>query len=169
MAEIVTLFHGDKDDETPEDFLRAFYRRMGDKSDDVKKAQFPYYLQAYSIADDWFTDLGADKKKTWGDIEAAFRTRWLKKKQVKKTDEEYEDEIVSKKLKEDDLGKREKVSGMEIYSHVAWADKMAMIIKSAKLEDTTTHLPQVRKELPIILREKVGTGHADWGTFLQAV
>ena len=31
-AEIVTSFHGNKDDENPEDFLRAFYRRMGDKN-----------------------------------------------------------------------------------------------------------------------------------------
>ena len=169
MAEVVAPFHGDKEDESPEDFLRAFYRRMGDKSDDTKKGQFPYYLQAYSVADEWFAELPDEKKKTWGDIEVAFRARWPKKQQIKKTDEEYEDEIIGRKLKEEDLGKREKVAGMEVYSHVAWADKMATTVKSAKLEKTTNHLRQVRKELPTILREKIGTGHADWGAFLQAV
>ena len=30
-------------------------------------------------------------------------------------------------------------------------------------------LRQVRKSLPTILREKIGTGHADWEAFLKAV
>ena len=61
------------------------------------------------------------------------------------------------------------MAGREVYSHVAWADKMATTVKSAKLEKTTSYIRQVRKELPSILREKVGTGHADWTAFLQAV
>ena len=168
-AEVITPFHGDKEDENPEDFLRAFYRRMGDKSDNVKKAQFPYYLQADSVADDWYGDLKDDEKKTWADIETAFKKRWPRKKQVKKTDEEYEDEIMGRKLKTEELGKKEKVAGREIYTHIAWADKMATSVKGAKWEKTTNHLRQVRKDLPNILREKVGTGHQDWDAFLKAV
>lgn len=135
MAETVTPFHGDKEDESPEGFLRAFFRRMGDKSDEIKKAQFPYYLQPYSIADDWFSDLTEDEKKSWTSIDAAFHKRWPKKKQIKKTEEEYEDEILGRKLKTEDLGKRENVAGMEVYSHVAWADKMATSVKGAGLEN----------------------------------
>ena len=169
MAEVVSPFHGDKEDESPEDFLRAFYRRMGDKSEETKKSQFPYYLQAYSVADEWYSDLSDDDKKSWTSIEAAFRKRWPKKVQVKKTEEEYEDEILGRKMKVEDLGKKEKLAGMEIYSHIAWADKMATTIKSAKLEKTTTYIRQVRRELPDALREKVGTGHINWDAFLQAV
>jgi hypothetical protein len=169
MAKTITPFQGDKEGEIPEDFLRAFYRRMSDKPDDTKKAQFPYYLQAYSVADEWYADLTDDNKKTWTTIEVAFRKRWPKKKQVKKMEEEYEDEIVGRKLTMDELGKKEKMEGMEVYSHVAWADKMAMTIKSAKLEKTTTHIRQVRRDLPEILGDKVGTGHANWNAFLQAI
>ena len=169
MAEVVNPFHGDKDDESPEDFWRAFYRRMGDKSDDSKKAQFPYYLQADSVADEWFADLPDAKKKSWADIEVAFKKRWPRKKQTKKSDDEYEDEILGRKLKTEDLGKKEKVAGRDVYTHIAWADKRATTVKSAKLEKTTTYVRQVRKELPNILREKVGTVHADWSSFLQAV
>lgn len=169
MAETVTPFHGDKEDEDPEDFLRAFFRRMGEKSDESKKAQFPYYLQSYSVADEWYSDLVDDDKKTWSDIVEAFHKRWPKRKQVKKTDEEYEDEILGRILKVEELGKKEKLSGREVYSHVAWADKMATSVKGAKWEKTTNHLRQVRKELPTILREKVGTGHKDWETFLKDV
>ena len=39
----------------------------------------------------------------------------------------------------------------------------------AKIETTTTYIGHVRKELPKLLREKVGAGHADWTTFLQAI
>jgi hypothetical protein len=169
MAEAITPFHGDKVDESPENFLRAFYRRMGDKSDETKKNQFPYYLEAYSAADEWYSELVDNEKKSWTDIETAFHKRWPKKVPVKKTEEEYEDEITNWKLNADELGKKEKVEGMEVYTHVAWADKMAASIKGAKWGKTTNQLRQIRKDLPSIIREKVGTGHADWDTLLQAV
>ena len=142
---------------------------MGTDTDDMKKAQFPYYLQADSIADEWYSDLCDNEKKSWNSIEAAFKMRWLRKKQAKKTDEEYEDKILGRKLKMEDLGKKEKVTGRDIYTHVAWADKMASSIKGTKLEHTNMHVRQVGRGLPDILREKVGTGHATWTAFLQAV
>ena len=168
-AEIIPPFHGDKEDENPEDFLRAFYRRMSDKSDETKKTQFQYYLQADSVADEWYAGLVDDEKKAWGDIEAAFKKRWPRKKQAKKTQEDYEDEILTRKLKDEDLGKMEKIAGRDVYSHVAWADKMATSVKGANLERSTNGIRQVRRELPGILREKVGTGHTDWNAFLKAV
>ena len=169
MVETITTFQGDKEDESPEDFMRAFLRRMGDKSDEVKRNQFPLYLQAYSVADDWFADLIDDDKKTWTDIETAFKKRWPRRQQTKKTDEEYEDEILGRKLKMEDLGKKEKVGGREVYSHIAWADKTATSINGAKWEKTSNQLRQVRKELPTIIREKIGTGHKDWDALLKDV
>jgi hypothetical protein len=151
-AKVVTPFQGDKEDENPEDFLRAFFRRMGTNTEKVKKAQFPYYLQADSVADDWYLDLQDDKKKTWTSIETAFKTRWLRKKQAKKTDEEYEDEILGRKLKMEDLGKKEKVAGRDVYTHVAWADKMAMTVKGAKLEQTNTHVDRLVLSLGHVIR-----------------
>ena len=86
-----------------------------------------------------------------------------------RTLEEYEEEITGLRLEEEDLGEKEKVTGNDVYSHIAWADKMATIVKGAKLEMTATYIGHVRKELPKLLREKVGAGHADWEKFLQAV
>jgi hypothetical protein len=165
----VDPFHGDKEDENPEDFLRAFFRRMGTSTDDVKKQQFKYFLQADSAADEWFDDLQPADKKDWNTIESAFNKRWPRKKAAKKTTEEYEEEITGLRLKMEDLGKKEKTAGREVYSHIAWADKMTTIVKGAKIETTTTYIGQVRKELPKLLREKIGAGHADWTAFLQAV
>jgi hypothetical protein len=165
----VDPFHGDKDDENPEDFLRAFFRRMGTNTDDVKRQQFKYFLQADSAADEWFDGLAAADKKDWTSIETAFNKRWLRKKAVKKTTEEYEEEITGLKLKMEDLGKKETTAGREVYSHTAWADKMTTIVKGAMIETTTTYIGQVRKELPKVIREKIGAGHGDWTMFLQAV
>ena len=168
-TEQVDPFHGDKEDENPEDFLRLFFRRMGTATDELKKKQFKYYLQADSAADEWFEGLPAGDKKDWNSIEDAFNKRWPRKKAAKKTTEEYEEEITGLKLKTEDLGKKEKTAGREVYSHIAWADKMGTIVKGAKIETTTTYIGHVRKELPRSLREKVGAGHADWTAFLQAV
>ena len=168
-TEHVEPFHGDREDENPEDFLRSFYRRMGTATDDTKKKQFRYFLQADSVADEWFDDLKQGDKKDWESIEAAFSERWPRKRAAKKTTEEYEEEITGLKLNTEDLGKKEKTAGREVYSHIAWADKMTTIVKGAKIETTTTYIGQVRKELPKLLREKVGAGHSDWMDFLQVV
>lgn len=126
-------------------------------------------MQADSAADEWFEELPVADKKDWNTIEEAFGKRWPRKKAAKKTTEEYEEEITGLKLKTEDLGKKEKTAGREVYSHIVWVDKMATIVKGAKIETTTTYIGHVKKELPRSLREKVGAGHTDWTTFLKAV
>ena len=86
-AETVAPFWGSNNNENPEDFPRAFFRRMGTNTDEVRKAQFPYYLQADSMADEWYAELTENDKKSWASIEAAFRKRWPRKVQAKKTDD----------------------------------------------------------------------------------
>ena len=169
VSEQVNPFHGDKEDENPADFLRSFFQCMGSASDDVKKQQFQYFLQADSVADKWFDDLAENDKKDWMAIETAFHKRWPRKKAAKKSKEEYEEEIMSLHLTIEDLGRKEKVTGRDVHAHIVWADKMATIVRGAKLETTTTYIGHVRKELPKLLREKLGMGHTDWVAFLQAV
>ena len=142
---------------------------MGTNTDETRRQQFPNFLQADSIADEWFEELSKNDKAEWANIEAAFRKRWPRKKPVKKTNEEYEEELRDLQLKTEDLGKKEKVTGREVYTHIAWVDKMATIVRGAKLEDTTTNIGHVRKNLPTIMREKIGAGHASWTDFLKAV
>ena len=72
-------------------------------------------------------------------------------------------------MKMENLGKKETVGGKEVHAHIAWADDMEDIVRGAQLETTTNYISHVRKELPKLLREKVGTGHTDWTAFLQAV
>jgi hypothetical protein len=168
-TEQVAPFHGDKEDENPEDFLRSFFRRMGSANGEVKTQQFPNFLQADSVADEWFEELDETDKKDWNAILNAFRKRWPRKKAAKKTVEEYEEEITGLRLKMEDMGKKEKIAGRDVYTHIAWADKMATNVRGAKLDKSTTYIGHVRRELPKLLREKVGVGHTSWTAFIQAV
>ena len=145
-TEHVPVFHGNKKDESPEDFLRSFYRHMGTANDETKKQQFPNYLKTYSVADEWFEELPHADKKDWSGIVAAFHKRWPKKKAVKKT---IEEEITGLPLKMEDLGKKETIAGREVYAHAAWADEMETVVIGAKLENTVTYIGHVHKELPV--------------------
>lgn len=142
---------------------------MENSNNETKKQQFHYFLQVDSAADEWFDDLSQDDRKDWDTIEVVFYKRWPRKTAIKKTTEEYEEEITGLRLKMEDLGKKEKMGGIEVYSHIAWVEKMTTIIRGVKLGGTTTYIGHVHKELPKLLREKVGAGHADWTMFLQAV
>lgn len=62
-------------------------------------------------------------------------------------EEDNEDEITGLCLKMEDLGKKEKTADREIYSHIVWADKMAMVVKGVKIEAMTTYIGHIRKEL----------------------
>ena len=142
---------------------------MAGTNDEAKKQQFRDFLEADSAADEWFDNLAGDEKKDWNTIEAAFHKRWPRKKIVKKTVEEYEQEITNARLRMEDLGKKELAAGREVHAHIAWADNMETAVIGAKLEATTTCIGHVRRELPKLLREKVGTGHTSWTAFLQAI
>ena len=168
-SEQITPFCRDKKDEIPENFLCSFHWHMGATSNNVKKQQFWNFLEADSAADEWFNNLDEAGKKDWSAIEAAFWKCWPKKKIVKKTVEEYEQEIMSLWLKIEDLGKKKTVAGREVYVHIMWADDMETIIIGAKLEAITTYIGHVCRELPRILRKEVGMGHANWMVFLQSV
>jgi hypothetical protein len=45
---------------------------MGTASDDSKARSFINYLQAYSVADEWFEELPEEDKKSWASIEVLF-------------------------------------------------------------------------------------------------
>jgi len=169
MVIAVDPFWGDKPGENAQDFLRAFNRAMGDKSDEAKAKQFPNYLRADSEADDWWLGLSAAVQAKWEDIEAGFMVRWPRAVVVKKTSMEYEEELLGLKLRAQDLGRKEEVAGREMYTHIAWADNMRRLAKGAGVEAGSTYIGQVRKSLPLLIKEKVSGSYRTWALFLAAV
>jgi hypothetical protein len=111
MAQHVEPFWGDRDDESPQDFLRSFNRAMGEKTDTQKQQQFINFLHADSTADDWYNALDATTRADWNLIETEFHTRRPRTAAVKKTSAEYEEELLGLRLKDKELGKKETVAG----------------------------------------------------------
>ena len=142
---VITMdpFWGDKPGENAQDFLRAFNRAIGDKSNELKANQFPNYLRTDSEADDWWSDLSAAVQAKWEDIEAGFMVRWPRAVVVKKTSMEYEEELLGLMLRAQDLGRKEQVVGREVYTHIAWADNMRRLAKGAGVEAGLTYIGQV--------------------------
>jgi hypothetical protein len=71
------VFHGDKYDEDPEEFLIWFHECTRSGDDAFKARNFVNYLQADSIADEWFEELSDEEKRSWATIEVLFRKEWL--------------------------------------------------------------------------------------------
>ena len=79
----MSVFHGNKHDEDPEEFLRWFLQRTRTGDDAFKARIFVNYLQAYSDADEWFEELPEEDKGSWTSIEVLFRKEWLKQEIVR--------------------------------------------------------------------------------------
>ncbi|KAF5379685.1 hypothetical protein D9615_005654 [Tricholomella constricta] len=169
MATSIEPFWGDRPDENAQDFLRAFNRAMGEKSDDVKRRLFVNYLRADSEADEWYSALPLNIHADWDEIEQAFHNRWPRATIARKTAMEYEEEILAMKLKEETLGSKETVAGREVYTHIAWADRMGALVSRAGLAAGTTYIGLVRRALPTLIRDKTTGMPGDWATFLTGV
>jgi hypothetical protein len=75
------VFHGDRY-EDPEEFINFFLQCTKTGDDKFKARMFINYIQAYSVADEWYEDLPEAGKKDWEAIEASFYERWPKKKVI---------------------------------------------------------------------------------------
>jgi len=167
------VFYGDsREGENPQNFLRAFHREMRalatTNNEAIAKA-FVDYLGAGSIADKWFEDLPQDTQDSWTEIQMEFVKRWPRVKQATRSEQELERELLMTVLGEKELGEKVNSGGIEVWTHVAWADKMVALVGEANLSAKTTHIWQVRDKLPEAIKEVVKSTHADWTVFLQAV
>ncbi|KAF5382140.1 hypothetical protein D9615_004471 [Tricholomella constricta] len=169
MTAIIEPFWGDRPDENAQDFFRAFNRAMGDKDDDVKRRLFVNYLRADSEADEWYAALDPNIRAGWAEIERAFHLRWPRSTIARKTAMEYEEEVLAMKLKEETLGLKETVAGREVYSHIAWADRIGALVSRAGLATGTMYIGLVRRALPTLIRERITATPTDWSTFLANI
>ncbi|KAF5371365.1 hypothetical protein D9615_009689 [Tricholomella constricta] len=169
MPANVEPFWGDRPKENGQDFFRAFNRAMGDKADDVKCKLFINYLHADSEADEWYAALPQVVRDDWDAVVQEFHARWPRATVARKTAMEYEEEILALQLKEDTMGLKETVAGREVYTHIAWADKMGALVSRAGHMTGSTYIGLVRRGLPSLIRDRIVGTPANWTTFLAAV
>ncbi|KAG6829539.1 hypothetical protein H0H87_011128 [Tephrocybe sp. NHM501043] len=93
---------------------------------------------------------------------------WLGTQATKKTQLEKQDKLMEMKLMEEDLGKKVTVKGVEVYSHVMWADKVKWAAKA--FPDTNNLLVKsMCFNMPLTLRTLVPASKSMWKTFCDAV
>lgn len=162
------IFSG-KPDENPTDFLRSFVRSTRETDDAGKLAIFPSYLKAASDADEWYAELPEEAKTSWQTLQEAFDTRFPPPKRIKKTHADYEAELTTKLLKEEELGKKVTKAGVDKWAHIVWAEEILQTAKQAGIAEGTLLIGIVRKALPDLLKEKLGTKFESWTAFATAV
>src|ERR1700728_1221454 len=78
----MSVFHGDKYSEDPQEFLDWFLQCTKNGDDSFKARNFVNYLQADSDVDEWFEELPKEEKRSWASIEVLFRGKWLKQEVI---------------------------------------------------------------------------------------
>lgn len=67
---------------------------------------------------------------------------------------ELEQELCELRLKVEDLGKKEKYAGEEVYTHIIFAEKALSLAKQAKISTGSNSIWKVHDELPDIIDRK---------------
>ena len=172
MERIPTFLGTSEDEVTSKDFMKVYRRATINNSnlntDEAKISNFQNYLGSDSPAEEWYEATGKALNK-WPDFESAFFVQFPTMEKAKKTAVELERELAGLKLRVEDLGKKEKYGGQEVWSHIAFAENALDLARRAKIEKGTSSLWVVRDGLPEVLREKVTENQASWTTFCDVI
>lgn len=162
---------GEQEGENPQDFMNglelSFMQKTAVAEADKIKT-FRLKLKAGSVAKEWFTALPPADKATWALLLAAFEKRWPERTTPAKTREEKQTELKQAVLKEGQLGQKEKVNGVDEWSHIAWADRVQRLAEAIP-DDQGLLVAETRDKMPAVLRKLVSAEHSTWTSFCDAV
>ncbi|KAF8064947.1 hypothetical protein FPV67DRAFT_1419562, partial [Lyophyllum atratum] len=151
----------------PRDFLNKLERMFMIKatfSDENKISYFQFSLKDGGPASQWFDALAENQKQTWNALRAAYNLRWPAKTAVVKTQAEKQTELNEVKIREDELCRKVKVNGIEVYTHVAWADKVERLAKAIP-DDNNLLVQATRSGMAPSLKALVPHSHNTWATW----
>jgi len=129
---------------------------------------FSDHLKYGSPADEWFGGLNT-VTSTWKDIKKAFLEHFLPVEKAKRTETELERELCELRLKVEDLGKKERYAGEDVYTHVIFAEKALSLAKQVKINTSLNSIWKVRDKLPNIIWQKVKETYLSWTEFCTAI
>ena len=110
---------------------------------------FGDHLKFASPADKWFKEL--DTNKPWKEVKISFLDCFPPVERAKQTETELERELCKLRLKVEDLGKKEKYAGEEVYTTVIFMEKALSLAKQAKINTGSNSIWKVCDELPEII------------------
>ena len=150
-----------------------WFRRLESKFDDrtslaTKLYRFSKALEPGRPAEDWFHSLTDLQKDDWDVFYLAFKERWPLPTIVEPSREELLQKLDQTRLTVEEVGATIERDGDRIYTHVAWAEEVKVLVDV--LDDAKGYLiPQVRRNLPLTIRLILPTNLYSWSTFLAAV
>jgi len=131
-------------------------------------ASFENYLKYNSPADEWFRELNTEGM-TWKILEKGFLECFPPIQKAQKSETELERELCELRPKVDELGKKEKYAGEEVWSHIAFTEKALSLAKQAKINMGSNSIWKVRDELLEIICQKVKETYKTWDEFCTAI
>ncbi|KAG0699448.1 hypothetical protein DFH29DRAFT_877275 [Suillus ampliporus] len=161
------IFHGDGcKTENHADFLKSFSRAMRQQSiisSSDKLDAFGDYLSTGSEAEVWFKGLMPSQKSSWTLFVVEFETQWPPIIIAKKTQVEYEKELLEYLLTDAEVGMKMTQDDKECWSHKAWATR-------AGITKSTAMIWQVRGRLPSVIKDLLKDDeYKDWTAFTKEV
>ncbi|KAF8799841.1 hypothetical protein BYT27DRAFT_7217383 [Phlegmacium glaucopus] len=164
-------FSGTREDEVqPSNFLKTYPQKTrGLYTGDTEWIEgILDYLKSDSPAKEWFNDAGTPKTK-WTDFNKGFTIKFPDIERVKKTRDDLERELEGMKLKVESLGQTEKIAGDDVWTHIAFAEKVLDLAKQAKINQSSSGIWKVCDNLPDALKEKITSTYKDWTSFCDAI
>ena len=156
--------------ENPQDFIKKFENKelKDNMTEEKKVTAFINRLKSGNTAEEWFDDLEDAEKTTWADIKRVFLVRWPKKTTSSRSALDKSNRLKGYVLKEDELGIWQEVDGRDELSHVLWADKILTLANDVP-DPAGLLIPEVRRLLPEVIRDRIDSEFANWGDFTKAV
>lgn len=171
--ETLKPFRGDEEEtQDPQAFLRAFnraMRAMAISTEADKIAALQDYITPRSEAQRWYDGLTLQQRTTWAELEKSFNSKWESLPMAEKTEETYQDELLTLKLEDDDVGKTKDINGTKVWTHVAWAKETMRLAKAAKVEKDVGLVRIAHKKLPKVIRNLTKIRYKDFEELTREV
>lgn len=169
---VVPDFSGEPGDPVQSaEFLKKFWAlmNMGNITEDARmNSSFENYLKYNSPADEWFKEQNT-AQMTWKALEKVFLECFPPIQKAKKLELDLERELCELRLTVDELGKKVKYAGEDVWSHVVFTKKALSLARQAKINAGSNSIWKVRDELPDIICQKVKETHKSWDDFCMAI
>ena len=169
--ECVPTFAGTgKDDVQPSKFIKIFRRATrGSFADEESWIDgLGDYLKTGSPVEAWYL-MPTTPKKAWPAFKAAFEKEFPDIGRAEKTPQDLERELLSMRLRIENLGKTERYANDEVWTHVVFVQRAFDLARRAGIAAGTNNIWQVRDALPEVVRDKVPETQANWTTFCDAI
>ncbi|KAG1824652.1 uncharacterized protein BJ212DRAFT_1295770 [Suillus subaureus] len=170
-APMPTLFNGNEN-ENPQNFLCEVerYIQVTRITDEVTKVTlFGMFISAGLQADIWWNALTVAQLTSWTTIKVAFQVQWPAIVVAAKSTLDYQKELLTLRLKEDDVGERITVAGVSTWLHLHYHGHLQKLVQDAGVANALVFIHQVHEVLLRIIQDLTSPAPATWTVFLDEI